>query len=45
VGYINARCKIVSGKAVEEAVGMRVPNSKGGESVYSKADLQYDMKV
>jgi hypothetical protein len=44
VAYINERCRIVVGNTLERAVGMLVPNSKGGQSLYSKADLQYDLK-
>jgi hypothetical protein len=43
--YINERCELVVGKTAEEAIGMMVPNSRGNQSQYLKADLQYDVNA
>jgi hypothetical protein len=44
VAYLNERCSLVAGKTADEAIGMMVPDSKGGKSKYSNGDLQYDIK-
>jgi hypothetical protein len=41
--YIKSRCEIVDGKNEEEALGTMVPNKLGGQSMYSRADLNYDV--
>jgi hypothetical protein len=41
--YIIARVDLVTGLGADEAVGVMVPNSKGGTSKYSRADLRYDI--
>jgi hypothetical protein len=41
--YIKSRCEIVNGKNVEEALDTMVPNKLGGQSKYSRADLNYDV--
>jgi hypothetical protein len=42
--YINERCRLVAGKTVNAAVGVRVPDNQGRQVNYKRGDLEYDVK-